>query len=88
LAVFIKCWVNGVRPVTSAYIRLTLIQYFFFLKLLENFQGTKKLEINEVGQNDFIFEIQGTIKIPLYFTINPRCPNTKLTTTKGERKPS
>jgi hypothetical protein len=33
-------------------------------------------------------EIRDTLEIPLCFTINPRCPNTKLTTAKGERKSS
>jgi hypothetical protein len=33
-------------------------------------------------------EIRGTMKIPLCSTINLRCPNTKLTTAEGERKPS
>ena len=33
-------------------------------------------------------KIRGTMKIPLCSTINPRCPNTKLTTTKAEGKPS
>ena len=48
----IKCWVNGVHPVMGAYVRLTLIFFFFFFK--ENFQCMEKLEVNEVGQNDFI----------------------------------
>jgi hypothetical protein len=33
-------------------------------------------------------EIRGTLEIPLYSTSKPRCPNTKLTTAKGARKPS
>ena len=36
----------------------------------------------------FISKIWGTMKILLCSTINPRCLNTKLTTPKGERKPS
>jgi hypothetical protein len=33
-------------------------------------------------------KIRGTVKIPLSSTVNPKCPNTKLTTAKGEGKPN
>jgi hypothetical protein len=65
-----------------AYVRLTLI--FFFLKAFRKFPRHKKVRNNEVGQNDFISKIRGTMKILLCFTINPRCPNIKLTTAKSE----
>jgi hypothetical protein len=78
---FVKRWVNGVRSLNPKT---------HFFKAFRKFprHRKEKLGINEACQIDFIFEIRGTVKIPLCSTINPRCPNTKLTTTKGERKPS
>jgi hypothetical protein len=60
------------------------------LKAFRKFSRHKKekLGINEACQNDFISEIRGIVKIPLFSTINPRFPNTKLTTAKGEKKPN
>jgi hypothetical protein len=75
---------GGIRSITGEYVRSNLI-FFFFFKAFRKFPRHIKVRNNEVGQNDFLFEIWGMVKILLCFTINPRCPNTKLTTAKGER---
>jgi hypothetical protein len=69
-------WVNGVRSASGAYIHLTLKMIFFF-KAFRKFPRHRRFRNNEVGQNDCIYEIWGTVKIPLCSIINPRCPNTK-----------
>jgi hypothetical protein len=58
------------------------------LKAFRKFPRHRKIGNNEVGQNDFISEILGIVKILLCFTINPDVQTPKLTTAKGEGKPS
>jgi hypothetical protein len=51
---FIKRWVNGVRPASGAYVRLTLKMIFFFFKAFRKFPRQRRVRNNEVDQNDFI----------------------------------
>jgi hypothetical protein len=80
---FIKRWVNGVRLASGAYVRSTLKMifflklFYFILELLRKFPRHRKVGNNKVSQNDFISEIQGTVKILLCTTINPSCLDIK-----------